>query len=181
MSDLSLEVYRLKKTAIPMPRDGVGTSGVHGGWQGEACPGECAGRPTRHEIQAPRRENNELKQLVSDLSLEVYRLKKTAIPMSAKQQKATILSAVASSTLPKRQALRDLGVPKSTYYRWLNRHRLDDRPGGGPTPWNRLSPAEEQAVLTAARQSVELSCRQLAAWFTDSKGFSVSESYQILN
>ena len=78
--------------------------------------------------------------------------------MSA-EQKATILDAVASSTLPKRQALRELGVPKSTYYRWLNRHRLDDRPGGGPTPWNRLSPEEEQAVLTAARQSVELSCR----------------------
>ena len=101
--------------------------------------------------------------------------------MSA-EQKATILDAVASSTLPKRQALRDLGVPKSTYYRWLNRHRLDDRPGGGHTPWNRLSPEEEQAVLTAARQSVELSCRQLAAWLTDSKGFSVSEStvYRIL-
>ena len=93
-----------------------------------------------------------------------------------------ILDAVASSTLPKRQALRDLGVPKSTHYRWLNRHKLDDRPGGGPTPWNRLSPEEEQAVLTAARQSVELSCRQLTAWLTDSKGFSVSVStvYRIL-
>ena len=31
---------------------------------------------TRHEIQALRRENDELKQLVADLSLEVYRLKK---------------------------------------------------------------------------------------------------------
>ena len=101
--------------------------------------------------------------------------------MSA-EQKATILDAVASSTLPKRQALRDLGVPKSTYYRWLNRHRLDDRPGGEPTPWNRLSLEEEQAVLTAARQAVDLSCRQLAAWLTDSKGFSVSVStvYRIL-
>ena len=36
---------------------------------------------TRHEIQALRRENAELKQLVADLSLEVHRLKKTAIPM----------------------------------------------------------------------------------------------------
>ena len=36
---------------------------------------------TRHEIQALRRENDELKQLVADLSLEVHRLKKTAIPM----------------------------------------------------------------------------------------------------
>ena len=36
---------------------------------------------TRQEIQALKRENGELKQLVADLSLEVYRLKKTAIPM----------------------------------------------------------------------------------------------------
>ena len=36
---------------------------------------------TREEIQALKRENGELKQLVAELSLEVYRLKKTAIPM----------------------------------------------------------------------------------------------------
>ena len=36
---------------------------------------------TRQEIQALKRENEELKQLVADLSLEAYRLKKTAIPM----------------------------------------------------------------------------------------------------
>jgi len=37
-------------------------------------------------------------------------------------------------------------------------------------------------VLTVARRSPELSCRQLAAWITDNKGFSVSEStiYRIL-
>ena len=101
--------------------------------------------------------------------------------MSA-EHKATILDAVVSSTLPKRQALRALGVPKSTYYRWLNRHRLDDRPGGSLAPWNRLSQPEEQAVLTVARRAPELSCRQLAAWHTDNQGFSVSEStvYRIL-
>ena len=36
---------------------------------------------TRQEIQALKRENGELKQLVADLSLDVYRLKKTFIPM----------------------------------------------------------------------------------------------------
>ena len=36
---------------------------------------------TRQEIQALKLENGELKQLVAELSLEVYRLKKTAIPM----------------------------------------------------------------------------------------------------
>ena len=36
---------------------------------------------TRQETQDLKRENGELKQLVAELSLEVYRLKKTAIPM----------------------------------------------------------------------------------------------------
>ena len=35
---------------------------------------------TRQEIDEVKRENNELKKLVADLSLDVYRLKKTAIP-----------------------------------------------------------------------------------------------------
>ena len=97
-------------------------------------------------------------------------------------EKAEVLTKVTSPPLPKRKVLRELGIPKSTYYRWLKQPRLDDRPGGGPTPWNRLSPPEEQMVLTVARQSPELSCRQLAAWITDNKGFSVSEStiYRIL-
>ena len=36
---------------------------------------------TQQEVQQLKRENGELKQLVADLSLEAYRLKKTAIPM----------------------------------------------------------------------------------------------------
>ena len=36
---------------------------------------------TGQEIQRLRRNNDEIKQLVADLSLEAYRLKKTAIPM----------------------------------------------------------------------------------------------------
>jgi len=36
---------------------------------------------TRHEINELKRESTDLKQLVADLSLEVYRLKKTAIPL----------------------------------------------------------------------------------------------------
>jgi transposase len=35
---------------------------------------------TRQEIDGLKRENADLKQLVADLSLDVYRLKKTAIP-----------------------------------------------------------------------------------------------------
>ena len=36
---------------------------------------------TQREVEQLKRENGELKQLVADLSLQAYRLKKTAIPM----------------------------------------------------------------------------------------------------
>ena len=36
---------------------------------------------TQHEVGQLKRENGELKELVADLSLEAYRLKKTAMPM----------------------------------------------------------------------------------------------------
>ena len=100
-------------------------------------------------------------------------------------EKAEVVAKVSSSPLPKRKVLRELGIPKSTYYRWLRRQDqqgLEDRPGGDQPPWNRLTIQEERSVLLSAREMPELSCRQLAAWITDNQGFSVSESsvYRIL-
>ena len=100
-------------------------------------------------------------------------------------EKAEVLDKVASSGLPKRRALGELGVPRSTYYRWLRRkgqQGLEDDAGGGNPPWNKLTSPEIDYVLSAARDMPELSCRQLAAWTTDKIGFSVSEStvYRIL-
>jgi transposase len=42
---------------------------------------DAARDATRQEIEQIKRENTDLKHLVADLSLEVYRLKKTAIPI----------------------------------------------------------------------------------------------------
>ena len=101
-------------------------------------------------------------------------------------QKTAVLARVAQSQLPKRRMLRDLGVPKSTYYRWLRRQQhhqgLEDRPGASTPPWNRIRPQEARSILEAAREMSELSSRQLAAWTTDNLGFAVSEStvYRIL-
>ena len=100
-------------------------------------------------------------------------------------EKAEVLTKVASSPLPKRKVLGELGIPKSTYYRWLSRqdHQgLEDHAGGGKPPWNRLTFQEVHHLLSVAREMPELSCRQLAAWITDNQGYSVSEStvYRIL-
>jgi transposase InsO family protein len=94
-------------------------------------------------------------------------------------EKATILAQVESQSMGKRQALAELGVPRSTYYRW--RRRQPD-PGNKRRPWNRVTPNEERRILAVAREFPELSSRQLSAWITDNEGFAVSEStvYRIL-
>ncbi len=94
-------------------------------------------------------------------------------------EKSKILALVADSGLPRRRALVQLGLPKSTYYRWLKRQaegRLQDLKGGSPLPWNRLRPEEEDEILSQARVSPELSARQLALKLIDSEGWYVSES-----
>ncbi len=104
--------------------------------------------------------------------------------MSA-QGKAEIIALVTGSGLPCRRALAQLGLPRSTYYRWLKRQtegRLQDRKGGSSLPWNKVSPEEEAVVLAEARASPELSCRQLAWKVTDTGQSYISEStvYRIL-
>jgi transposase InsO family protein len=94
-------------------------------------------------------------------------------------EKGEILALVANSGLSRRRALTQLGLPKSTYYRWLRRQaegRLQDRKGGSPTPWNKLKPEEESKILIQARTSPELSARQLALKIVDFEGLYVSES-----
>jgi transposase len=94
-------------------------------------------------------------------------------------EKSGILALVADSGLPRRKALEHLGLPKSTYYRWLKRQvegRLQDKKGGSSIPWNKLRPEEEATILTRARASPELSCRQLAWQLVDNESWYVSES-----
>jgi putative transposase len=93
--------------------------------------------------------------------------------------KAVILAQVESQSRGKRQALTTLGIPKSSYYRW--RQRQPDSVNR-KRPWNRITPEEEYKILAVARESPELSSRQLSAWITDNEGFAVSEStvYRIL-
>jgi transposase InsO family protein len=94
-------------------------------------------------------------------------------------EKVAVLAQVETLARCKRQALMALGIPKSSYYRWRQGQPYS---GNRKRPWNRLTPGEENKVLAIARESPELSCRQLSAWITDNKGFAVSEStvYRIL-
>ncbi len=64
-----------------------------------------------------------------------------------------------ASPLSRKQVLAQLGLPKSTYYRWSWReatYSLGDERPGARVPWNRLRPEEEEGILTLARASPEL-------------------------
>jgi len=75
-------------------------------------------------------------------------------------EKAEVLTRVASSPLPQRKVLRELHIPKSTYYRWLRRKNhqgFEDHAEGGKPTWNHLTFQEVHYVLSAAREMPELS------------------------
>jgi putative transposase len=93
-------------------------------------------------------------------------------------EKAIILTQVESRSRGKRQALRALGISRSTYYRWRQGQLEPVR----RRPWNRIMPNEERRMLAVAREFPDLSSRQLSVWITDHEGFAVSEStvYRLL-
>jgi transposase InsO family protein len=94
-------------------------------------------------------------------------------------EKAAVLARVETMPRRKRQALSELGIARSTYYRWRQWQRgdsLEPHSVAGRRSWNRITPEEEGKILAAAREAPEMSSRQLAAWITDNAGFAVSES-----
>jgi putative transposase len=93
--------------------------------------------------------------------------------------KALILAQVETQSRGKRQVLRALGIPKSSYYRW-RQGQPDLR--NQRRPWNQIIPEEEGRILALAQEYPELSSRQLSTWITDNEDFAVSEStvYRLL-
>ena len=76
-----LEGFRREVTVNDLcRREGIKPHSYYA-WTKERLTRDSVRDATRQEIQAHKRENSELKQLVAELSLEAYRLKKPAIPM----------------------------------------------------------------------------------------------------
>jgi putative transposase len=94
-------------------------------------------------------------------------------------EKGDILAQVENQSRRKRKVLAELGISRSTYYRWRQGQNESKRRG---RPWNRVTPNEDRRILAVAREFPDLSSRQLSAWITDNEGFAISEStvYRIL-
>jgi len=102
--------------------------------------------------------------------------------------KLEILRAVQGSGLPVKKVLSQLGITRSTYYRWRHRFRnrgqpgLYDRPPVRSRTWNQILPEERNKVLEIALLFPDWSSREISCHITDNEGFTISESsvYRIL-
>ncbi len=103
-------------------------------------------------------------------------------------EKQEMIRLVEGSDLPVRHTLRELQVPRATFYTWYRRYAegglngLTPRPSVARRYWNRIPPRVRQRVVDAALAAPERTPRELAWAFTDREGHFLSESsvYRIL-
>jgi putative transposase len=103
-------------------------------------------------------------------------------------EKLEIIRLVEQSHLPARRALQQIGIPRSTFYRWCDLYRtggpeaLDDRSPRPDRVWNRIPDDVRARIVTLALDESELSPRELAVRFTDTERYFVSEAsvYRLL-
>ena len=103
-------------------------------------------------------------------------------------EKLEIIRLVARSHLSVRWTLDQNGIPCATFYRWYDLYRtggpeaLEDRPSHPGRVWNRIPDDIRQEIIDLALEETQLSPRELAVRFTDTKGYFVSEAsvYRLL-
>ena len=103
-------------------------------------------------------------------------------------EKLEIINLVERSSRSAKWTLDKLGVPRRTFYRWYDRYLEHGEAGlidRAPMPslvWNRIPDEIRRELLCMALDLPELSPRELAVRFTDTKDYFVSESsvYRLL-
>jgi transposase InsO family protein len=103
-------------------------------------------------------------------------------------EKLEIIRTVETSHLPVRRTLDKIGIPKTTFYAWLDRYAaggfdaLEDRKPRPKRVWNRIADDVRDKVIERALEEPELSPREVAVAFTDAEKTFVSEAsvYRIL-
>ena len=103
-------------------------------------------------------------------------------------EKLEIIRLVEQSHLPAKQTLDRLGIPRSTFYLWYDKYQsggvdaLEDKAPMPTRVWNRIPDNVREQIIGLALEQPELSPRELAVRFTDTKGYFVSEAsvYRLL-
>jgi transposase-like protein len=106
----------------------------------------------------------------------------------AAPEKLEIIRTVETSHLPVRRTLDKIGIPKTTFYAWLDRYAsggLDALADHRPAPhrvWNRIPDDVRERIVALALDEPDLSPREVAVAFTDRERSFVSEAsvYRLL-
>ena len=97
-------------------------------------------------------------------------------------ERMEIIQLVENSELSIRKTLRELEVPRSTFYDWYRRYQEDgfdglaDQKAGPRQFWNQIPESVQEQVVELALTHPEKSSRQLAWQFTDNQEYFISES-----
>jgi putative transposase len=102
--------------------------------------------------------------------------------------KYEIIQLVQNSDLSVRQTFTRFDIHKSTFYNWLRRYQengvdgLEDKKPMPLAVWNKIFEGHREAIVDLALDKPELSPRELAVSYTDSRSYFVSEStvYRLL-
>ena len=102
--------------------------------------------------------------------------------------KIEIIRIVERSHLSARQTLDKIGIPRTTFYRWYDKYveggfdALEDKLPYPTKVWNRIPDNIRDQIAELALDEPELSPRELAVRFTDTKKYFISEAsvYRIL-
>ena len=103
-------------------------------------------------------------------------------------EKFEIIELVEQSSISICRTLAPIGIPRSTFYGWYSRYQeggIEALEDGKPRPrriWNKIPDEIGTAIVNLALEEPDLSPRELAVNFTDTKGSFVSEAsvYRLL-
>ncbi len=103
-------------------------------------------------------------------------------------EKLEIIRTVEASHLPAKRTLAMLDIPSSTFYRWYDLYMdggieaLQDKSPKPKSVWNRVPDDKREQIIGFALENEDLTPRELAVKFTDTKRYFVSEStvYRLL-
>ncbi len=93
-------------------------------------------------------------------------------------EKQEIIWMVEPSDLGVNQTLNQLGIPKSTFYKWYKAYTekgtigLEPQAPGSRRQWNMIPPEEKNLVVSVALEFTQLCPRELSCKLSDEQGSS---------
>ena len=160
----------------------------------EAARGDTARAATSDKVKCLLKEARDLKEVLADITLENRLLKKAWSGMGemkneiSRTGEARNHPAYRTAPFAGQDDTRKLGIPRPIFYRWHGRFvthdgaGLEDRTSAPSRVWNRIPDDIRERIIAMALDHADLSLRELAVKFTDTKSCFVSEAsvYRLL-